>query len=74
MNQCGKEQIILSVCIVTYNHEKYIKQCIDSILQQKVEFPIEILIGNDCSTDNTACILAEEYGNNVVLINRDKNI
>ena len=58
MNQCGKEQIILSVCIVTYNHEKYIKQCIDSILQQKVEFPIEILIGNDCSTDNTACILA----------------
>ena len=74
MKQCGKEPIILSVCIVTYNHEKYIKQCIDSILQQKVEFSIEILIGNDCSTDKTACILGEEYGSKVVLINREKNI
>ncbi len=44
----------------TYNHEKYISQAIESFLNQKVEFEIELLINDDCSTDSTLSI-AESY-------------
>lgn len=47
---------LLSVCIITYNHEQYISQALDSVLMQQVNFPIEIVIGEDCSTDNTGAI------------------
>lgn len=43
----------LSVFVVTYNQERYIQQCLDSILMQKVDFEYEIIIGEDCSTDST---------------------
>lgn len=52
-------KIMLSVCVVTYNHEKYIKDAIDSILAQKVKFEYEILIGDDNSTDGTSEIVQE---------------
>ena len=44
---------LVSVAIITYNHEKYISQAIDGVLQQKTTFPIELIIGEDCSTDKT---------------------
>lgn len=50
----------LSVFVVTYNQEKYIQQCLDSILMQQVNFDYEIIIGEDCSTDNTPQI-CDEY-------------
>lgn len=53
---------LVSVCIITYNHECYIKDCIDSILNQKTDFEYEIVIGDDCSTDSTVQIL-KEYQN-----------
>ena len=65
---------MLSVCVVSYNHEKYIKQCIDSILSQKVNFEIEILVGNDCSTDRTAEVLEREYRGKIQIINREVNL
>lgn len=43
----------VSVAVMTFNQEKYIAQTLDSILEQKTEFPFEIVIGEDCSTDNT---------------------
>ncbi|MBA3721524.1 MAG: glycosyltransferase [Parachlamydiaceae bacterium] len=43
----------LSVLITTYNHEKYLAEAIESILLQKVNFPFEILIADDSSTDAT---------------------
>lgn len=43
----------LSICMVTYNHEKYIRQAIESVLMQKTNFKFELVIGEDCSTDNT---------------------
>ena len=46
-------QIKVSVIVPTYNHEKYIQQCLDSIINQKVDFEYEILVGEDNSTDNT---------------------
>ncbi len=50
---------MVSVTVLTYNHEKYIKQALDSILRQKVNFDYEILIGDDASTDNTVKVLKE---------------
>ncbi len=48
---------MVSVIVLTYNHEKYIQQALDSILMQKVKFDYEILIGDDASTDKTVEIL-----------------
>ena len=50
---------VVSVCVITYNHEKYIRQCLDGILMQEVTFPYEILIHDDASPDNTAEIIRE---------------
>lgn len=50
---------LVSVVVITYNHEPYIKECIDGIILQKTDFPIEILVNDDCSTDNTASIIKE---------------
>lgn len=50
---------LVSVRIVTYNQETTICQCIDSVLSQVVDFPIEIVIGEDCSQDRTRAICFE---------------
>jgi glycosyltransferase involved in cell wall biosynthesis len=49
----------VSICMLAYNHEKYIGQAIDSVLMQKVSFPYEIVIGEDCSTDTTREIVLD---------------
>ena len=49
----------LSVFVVTYNQEQYIRQCLDSIVMQKVNFDYEIIVGDDCSTDGTGAICDE---------------
>jgi glycosyltransferase involved in cell wall biosynthesis len=51
---------MLSVCLITYNHEKYIAAALDSILAQQTDFPVRVIIGEDGSTDNTRAI-CEEY-------------
>jgi glycosyltransferase involved in cell wall biosynthesis len=49
----------LSVCVITYNQEKYIAQCLQSIVDQKTDFDFEIIVGEDCSTDRTRAIVQE---------------
>lgn len=49
----------LSVFVVTYNQERYIRPCLQSIVAQKVNFDYEIVIGDDCSTDDTGTICDE---------------
>lgn len=51
--------IKVSVCCIAYNHVKYIERALDSVLQQSINFPIEIIIGDDCSTDGTQSIIKE---------------
>ncbi len=53
------DNITLSIICDTYNHEKYIAQCLDGILMQKVNFTFEVLIHDDASVDNTANIIKE---------------
>lgn len=43
----------ISVCITTYNHEKYIAEALDSVLMQETDFPFEIIVGEDESSDGT---------------------
>ena len=50
----------LSVFVVTYNQEQYIRQCLDSIVMQQTNFDYEVIIGEDCSTDRTPQI-CDEY-------------
>ena len=47
----------VSVCIFSFNHEKYISRTIDSILSQKTNFNFEIIVGDDFSKDSTRSIL-----------------
>lgn len=54
----AKEKV--TICITTYNLEKYIGEALESILKQHTEFPYKILIADDCSTDRTLEIL-EQY-------------
>src|SRR5690554_3017735 len=53
---------LVSICCITYNHEDFIRDAIEGFLMQKTSFPIEIIIHDDASTDNTANII-EEYAN-----------
>lgn len=54
-----KNKIKLSVGVITYNQESTIRQTLDSILAQKGDFDLELVIGEDCSTDNTLAICQE---------------
>lgn len=49
---------LVSVCMITYGHENYIKQAIESVLQQICNFNVELIIANDCSPDCTDTIIA----------------
>lgn len=50
---------VVSICCLTYNHILYIRQCLDGFMMQKINFPIEILIYDDASTDGTQGIIRE---------------
>jgi glycosyltransferase involved in cell wall biosynthesis len=67
----------VSIVAISYNHEQYIRQALDSFLNQKTNFEFEIIVGDDCSTDNTASIIkeyAEKYPALLKPILRTKNI
>ena len=49
----------VSVLCATFNHEEYLRQTLDGFLSQKTDFPYEVLVNDDASTDGTAAILRE---------------
>ena len=68
---------LVSVSMITYNHAPYIAQAIEGVLQQKVNFPIELVVGEDCSTDGTRQIVLEyqkKYPDIIRVITSDNNV
>jgi glycosyltransferase involved in cell wall biosynthesis len=67
----------LSVMMITYNHERFIAQAIESVLAQRVNFDYEIVIGEDYSTDGTRAIIMDFhrcYPGRIVPLMRDQNV
>jgi glycosyltransferase involved in cell wall biosynthesis len=67
----------LSVMMITYNHEPFIAQAIQSALEQRTDFDYEIVIGEDCSTDRTREIVMDfhhRYPDRIVPLVREKNL
>ena len=50
---------LVSIYCLTYNHEKYIRDCLDGFIMQKTDFPFEVIVHDDASTDHTADIVRE---------------
>ena len=50
---------LVSICMITYNHEKFIKEAIHGVLKQKVSFDFEFIISNDASSDDTDSYIQE---------------
>ncbi len=67
---------MVSVCCITYNHEKYIEQALDGVLMQETTFPFELIVHDDASTDRTPKILqkyAEKYPEIIRIILQAEN-
>lgn len=67
---------VVSICTITFNHEKYIRDAIEGFLMQETTFPVEIIIHDDASTDSTANIIREykeEYPDLFRIIIQDEN-
>lgn len=68
---------LVSVKMITYNHEKYIAEAIEGVLMQKTNFPVELVIGEDCSTDRTREIIHKyilENPHKIRLITSENNV
>ena len=52
-------EITVSVLCTAYNHEKYIRKCLEGFVQQKTNFAYEVLVNDDASTDTTPSIIRE---------------
>src|ERR1044071_3542733 len=66
----------VSVVMITYNHEQFIAQAIESVLMQETSFDFELVIGEDCSTDRTreiVCDFQRRFPDKVRLLLHDKN-
>jgi len=69
---CLYNKMIFSIIITTYNYEKYIRESVESALNQDFSDKYEIIVVDDCSTDNTALIL-DDY-DSLIRINDEKNL
>ncbi len=52
-SEVDEDASVVTVCIITYNHQKYVCECIESVLGQKTDFVFKIVVADDCSTDGT---------------------
>ncbi len=68
---------LISICTITYNHERFIEQAILSVLEQKHDFKVEFVIGDDCSKDKTRDIIRKYhalYPDMIVPLFPEKNL
>ncbi len=71
------EQPLVNICMITYNHEPFIREAIEGVLMQQTSFPYILVIGEDCSTDNTLEICQEyarTYPEKIQLLTEEQNL
>lgn len=75
INRVRENEPKITVIVPTYNRSDFLCRCVDSILAQRYE-NIEVIIINDCSTDNTTEVVNEKYGKNkkVIYIENETNL
>lgn len=68
----------VSVTVITYNHGNWLAQCLESIVTQETDFPFEVIVGDDASTDGRTVEVLREYASKypkiIVPIFRNKNV
>ncbi|MDN3676704.1 glycosyltransferase [Flavobacterium paronense] len=74
-----KQQPTVSVCMITYGHEKFIAEAINSVLMQECDFDVELIIANDCSPDQTDQVIQNSIANHpkaswIRYFKHDKNL
>lgn len=73
----GPTDVKVSVAMITYNHERFIAEAIEGVLMQQTDFAVELIIGEDCSTDGTRVIVrryGERYPERVRLLLPERNL
>ena len=73
------DKITVSVCMITYGHEQYIKEAIESVLMQSADFEYELIIADDCSPDATEKVVkllieTHENGHRIKYIKHQSNL
>lgn len=67
----------VSILLITYNQEQYIRECLDSLIMQEASWEAEVIVADDCSTDNTLSIIREYSGRSpfgFVFLPSEKNL
>jgi len=70
-------EMTVSICCITYNHEKFISQAINSFMIQETNFKFEIIVGDDSSTDNTLKIVrlfSNKYPGKIKIVSSPQNM
>lgn len=71
-----KAEPLVSICCITYNHETFVGKTLNGFISQITDFPFEILIHDDCSTDHTKDILArfaQRYAGPIQILYEEEN-
>lgn len=71
------ETPLVSVCMTAYNHEAYIAEAIEGVLMQRTAFGVELVLGEDCSTDRTGEICREyaaRYPDRIRIVSGSRNV
>lgn len=69
--------ITLTTLVITYNHEKFIEEALEGVLMQQTEFECEVIVSEDCSTDNTRAIVervAREHPERLRVMLSERNL
>lgn len=53
------DPVLVTIICLVYNHEPYLRQCLDGFVMQKTDFKVEAIVHDDCSSDNSALIIKE---------------
>ncbi len=68
---------LVSVEVLVYNQARTLRQCVESIVAQQTSFPFEVIIGNDCSTDDSldvALALQRDYPDKIRVVSTRRNV